>query len=389
MNDLYRDGCLKELQAMVRCDTVNGRISGRADAEIELALRLERRAEELGFQARRLPVSGRSFNLLVSHEAKAGAPWILFESHLDTVSADGMTIEPFAARFEGGRIWGRGACDTKGSGAAMLWALKRYADHGRGEVNGAILYSLDEEIGKDGIRAFVERHASAVGFRPIGAVVGEPTRLRPVVAHTGVQRWQIRTRGVAAHSSDPSRGKSAISAMVKVIEALEGRYIPQLKASHPMTGKAQASINVIRGGTQQNIIPESCEITIDRRVVPGEDPAAIQPAVEAVLDALRREHPGLEVEQGPAWSSPPLDPAAGAAFAPIVQRALGALGLPAGLEGVLYCTDACDLAAAGIPAVVLGPGDIAQAHTKDEWLEAAQLFGALDVYQAVLESAAG
>ncbi len=242
------DSCAALLQTMVAVDTVNSNISGRPDAELELSLRLEEIAGGLGLETRRLPVSGEGFNLLVSLEVGAGRPWLLFESHLDTVSVSGMTIPPFAGEIRDGRLWGRGACDTKGTGAAMLSALTEYASGGEQPNNVAIVYTLDEEVGKQGIRTFAERQLPELGWKPAGAIVGEPTGLLAVVAHNGIVRWSIETRGVAAHSCAPERGKSAISMMMRVIDALESRYIPSLEASHELTGRARCSINVIDGG---------------------------------------------------------------------------------------------------------------------------------------------
>ena len=126
-----------------------------------------------------------------------------------------------------------------------------------------------------GARAFARDDLPRLLPRLRGIVVGEPTLLRPIVAHNGVIRWRTTTRGVAAHSADPSRGRSAIAAMVKVIGALESGFIPLATRSHPLTGRAAASINVIRGGTAVNIIPPSCEIHCDRRTAPGEDAAQV------------------------------------------------------------------------------------------------------------------
>ena len=373
--------CEALLQAMVGFDTVNSNISGRPDAELALAQYLEAQAQALGLATRRLPVSGESFNLLVSHQVTDGAPWLLFESHLDTVSVEGMTIDPFAARIEGGRLYGRGACDTKGTGAAMLWALKRYIDQGIAGNNVAIVYTIDEEIKKTGVRTLVQDHLPGLGWTPAGVIVGEPTQLQPVVAHNGVVRWRIQTRGVAAHSADPTQGRSAISMMLKVVEALESRYISRLEAVHPLTGKAQCSINIIRGGVQINIIPEHCEIHLDRRVVPGEDPQQVLPAVARVLDELAREDEHLNIRQEPPdMLDQPLDPRGGETFAGFVQQVLEEMGLPAAPMGVGYGTDASSFSAASTPAVVLGPGDIAQAHTKDEWIDLEQLHQGVEVY---------
>lgn len=374
------DTCESLLRAMVGFDTVNSAISGNPDAELALSVYLEDRAKSMGLDTRRLPVTGEGFNLLVTHKVDGQAPWLLFESHLDTVSVDKMTVDPFAGRILDGKLYGRGACDTKGTGAAMLCALSRYRKLG-GPNNAAILFTLDEEIGKTGVRTFAASQLPGLGWRPAGVIVGEPTRLRAVVAHNGVVRWRIRTEGVAAHSSDPGRGRSAIRMMMEVVEALEERYIPRLKSEHPLTGRAQCSINMIRGGTQINIIPEHCEIHVDRRVVPGEDPDTVIPSVERILEAIRASNPQLTVvQETPDMVDSPLDPAGGEAFGAFVASVLGSMGLPDGLTGVGYGTDASSFSRAGIPAVVLGPGDIAQGHTANEWIDLRQLNAGVDVY---------
>lgn len=386
MPSITHESCEALLADMVSFDTVNGHISGKSDAEVPLARYLAEVAEAAGLQARQLPLGGESFNLLLSHEVGPRAPWLLFESHLDTVTVENMTIDPFAAAIEGGRITGRGSCDTKGTGAAMLWALRQYAATGGGATNIAIAYTTDEEIGKTGVRRFTGEQLAGLGWRPVGAVIGEPTLLQPVVAHNGIARWQIHTRGVAAHSGDPAKGRSAISAMMRVVDAIEQRYVPSLTAHHPLTGKAQCSINVIRGGVQVNVIPERCAIDIDRRVVPGEDNRTVVPAVEELLEALRREHPGLEVEQQKPYLDPPLDPAGGEAFAGQVGAVLEGMGLEAEPAGVYYGTDASQFSEIGVAAVVLGPGSIEQAHTKDEWLALEQLHRGVEVYQNLMRA---
>jgi len=374
------------LADMVSLDSVNGNISGVADAEVELARYLAEVAEGLGLQTQRLPLTGDSFNLLVLHKVDPKAPWLLFESHLDTVTVANMTISPFEAVIADGRITGRGSCDTKGTGAAMLWALRQCVEAGGLSTNIAVAFTTDEEIGKAGVRAFCGEQLACLGWRPVGAIIGEPTLLQPVVAHNGIARWKIHTRGVAAHSGDPSKGRSAISAMVRVIDAIEGQYIPSLTARHPLTGKAQCSINVIHGGVQVNVIPERCEIELDRRVVPGEDNRTVLPAVEEVLEELRRVHPDLEVEQQEAYLDPPLDPAGGEAFAARVGQVLAGLGLANEPAGVYYGTDASQFSEIGIPAVVIGPGSIEQAHTKDEWLSLEQLNRGIDVYLGLMRA---
>lgn len=373
------------LQRLVRINTVNSSISGIAQAEAPLAATLETLARELGFETRRMPVPGQCDNLLVTHRAGAGKPWLLFESHMDTVSIEGMCIDPVGAEIREGKIWGRGSCDTKGTGAAMLFALARYSAGSVKPNNVAIAFTVDEEIGMTGVRALIRTGLPSLDFKPRGVIVGEPTRLRPIVAHNGAVRWRVVTRGVAAHSADPSKGRSAIRAMTRVIDAIETGYIARLAARDALTGKAQSSINMIRGGSQINIIPAECEIRLDRRVVPGEDPQSVLPEVEKLLKALQKSDPTLEFEQELLFSAPPLTQRHNGALLGEVQATLRKMNLPIDPAGVPFATDAGDLDAAGIAAIVIGPGDIAQAHTKDEWLEIDQLRLGVELYLSLMQ----
>ncbi len=382
------DSLLDLLALMVRHDSVNSFISRRPAPEMPLATTLESLAHTWGLKTRRLAISPGDFswfNLLIwSPRLALDRPWILLESHLDTVSIEGMTIPPFEPRIADGKMWGRGSCDTKASGAAMLWALaEAHRTHTLTHPAG-LLFTVDEETTKLGIRAFASHQLAGLPCRPGLALVGEPTLMAPVIAHNGAVRWTISTRGVAAHSSNPANGRSAISAMVRVIQHLESIYIPSLTSTHPLTGKAQCSINQIHGGLQANMIPARCEIVVDRRLVPGERPEEVLPAVEAHLQSLRQQDPSLEVSQGQAFLDPALEPLREEDLLDFLRPVLEAIGLPTSPQGMPYGTDASNLAEVGIPTVVLGPGDIRQAHTKDEWIALDQVQLALEFFHRLL-----
>lgn len=361
------------LARMVSCDTVNPSFGGRAGGEAALAADLETVARAWGLRTQREAVDEQRFNLIVSVEPVSGGEWLLFESHLDTVSVAGMTVEPFRARIEGGRIYGRGACDTKGSGAAMLWALREYARGGTQPRNVAVVFAVDEEARMTGAQAFARGGLKTFLPHLRGVVVGEPTQMQPVVAHNGVVRWRTRTRGVAAHSSDPTQGRSAISAMVAAVLAFERDYVPTVTAANPLTGRAAASVNTIRGGSAVNIIPDGCEIECDRRTVPGETAEQVLREREAVFAGHAVEHDALYVV-------PAMDAAQSAALHAWLAPVLTRHGLDVTPRGAPYVTDASHYAAAGAPTLVLGPGDLAQAHRKDEWVAREQLARATAVY---------
>ncbi len=370
--------CEELLARMVAIETVNPECGGPAGGEAALAAQLEIIASQWGLATRRCPVgSDGAFNLLVTSVVAPKAEWLLFESHLDTVSVEGMTVPPFQLTAAGERLHGRGACDTKGSGAAMLWALQDYARSPGRTRNAGVIFSVDEEAGMDGARAFAATELRELLPKLRGIVVGEPTGLRPVIAHNGALRWRTITRGVAAHSAEPAKGRSAIAAMCQVIAALEANFIPLAKRDYPLTGRAAASINVIRGGTAVNIIPDYCEIICDRRLVPGETSAQALAERDAALA-------GLPVEHDCQYLAPPLPPENSATLHAWLQPALAAQDIDPAAMGAPYATNASHYAAAGAQVLVLGPGALAQAHTKDEWLDRRELAKAVQVYGALL-----
>ena len=369
--------CEELLAQMISFETVNLHYGGSAGGEARLAAHLEQLAAQWGLSSRRDPVDGDAFNLLISSEVAPSAEWLLFESHLDTVGVEGMTVPPFRLTPKGDRLHGRGACDTKGSGAAMFWALRDFSCDPRRTRNAGVLFAIDEEARMSGAQAFAGGGLREFLPRLRGLIVGEPTGLRPVVAHNGSLRWKTITRGISAHSADPSKGRSAIGAMLAVIAALEEKFIPLANRVFPLTGRAAASINVIHGGSAVNIIPDYCEISCDRRLVPGESPDTVLAQRDAALAGLAVEHDSL-------YLAPPLPPGSSAALLAWLQPAFTAASLDPTATGVPYATDASHYAAAGAPVLVLGPGDIAQAHTHDEWLSRAELNRTVELYSKIL-----
>jgi acetylornithine deacetylase len=313
---------------------------------------------------------------------------LLFDVHLDTVPIEGMS-DPLSARISEGKMWGRGTCDTKGSLAATLIALRRLAAHPgprRHEV--ALLCTVDEEYLKRGVM-----HAVRQGLSASAAIVGEPTNLRPVVAHKGAVRWRLITHGRAAHTSRPESGNNAVYQMVEVIDELRERLEPALaQGQHPLLSPPTLTVGRIEGGVGVNIVPERCVIEIDRRTLPQEDPEAILAEIDAMMADLMRRREGLRVErEAPFLSERGLETAPDSAVVRALQAARReVLGEHSAVEpeGVPYGTDATHLR--GIPTVVFGPGDIAQAHTADEWVDLAQVdAGAEITYRLMRSFAAG
>ena len=286
---------------------------------------------------------------------------ILLAPHLDTVGADDSQFVP---RRENGRLYGRGACDTKGSVAAMLTALCELANAKSRPQETEIVFAglVDEENAQIGSRAL-----AASGFKANLAIVGEPTRLQVVTAHKGSLWLQLETRGRAAHGATPQLGQNAVHEMARIVDLLETDYAVRLRRRrHPLLGTATVNVGTIHGGTQPNIVPDGCAITIDRRTLPGETESGVRREIAALLRAKRLPAKISSTKLAPC---PPLETSP---RLPLVRHFLRSAGQarPAGVD--FFC-DAAVLAAGGIPSVVFGPGDIAQAHTVDEWISLASL----------------
>src|ERR1051326_7230734 len=207
---------------------------------------------------------------------------VLLAPHMDTVG--GESPEIFRPREKDGRLHGRGACDTKGSVAAMISALIELARSAQRPRQTEIVFAglVDEENGQGGSRALI-----AKGFGAGFAIVGEPTRLQVVTAHKGDLWLQLETTGKAAHGARPDLGRNAVHAMSRIVHLLETKYARALRRHrHPVLGHPTINVGSIAGGRQPNIVPDHCVITVDRRTTPGETDAGVRREIKGFL----REH---------------------------------------------------------------------------------------------------
>ena len=384
------------LSELVAIESVNPAYPGGERGEGAVAGFVADYCRGLGLDVWRQAVLPGRENVLARLECPGATRTLLLEAHTDTVSLDasgpngGGGTTP---RVLDGRLYGRGACDTKGALAAMLAALGVLRDR-RADLNVHVLLlaAVDEEYRFRGVLRFVEALREQTGDAPLaGAIVGEPTALRLVVAHKGCLRTRIHTLGRAAHSSRPETGINAIDAMAGVLAAL-GVYRDSLAARHhPLTGSPTLSVGRIWGGTAVNIVPDRCTVEVDRRLIPGEDAAGALAELDAVLAGLQREQPALAFErEEPFVADWSLDTPPEAAIVAAAAAACAAAGLDGTPAGVTYGSDASKLwALARVPSIVFGPGDIAQAHTADEFVPLEELPRAAAVYAGAALRLAG
>jgi acetylornithine deacetylase len=368
------------LAELVRRPSVNpmGRTDLPADILYEHRVTdfLEEQLRGLGCDVRRRPVAAGRDNLVATYTPPGPAPFtVMFECHQDTVPVDAMVVEPFGAKVEGGRLYGRGACDVKAGAAAMLTAFARLVrEQPPGAAAVTLAFTVDEEHSFLGVQELMRS-----GVRADYAIVAEPTLLNIVNAHKGVVRWVLETPGRACHSSRPEDGVNAIYRMARVIAELEV-YADRLRGlpPDPVLGPRTLSVGRVTGGVSPNTVPDVCRIDIDRRLLPGETADAALDDLKAFLErssavafpfTLTQAHPACPPL--PSDRSGELVARLGAAIDSVVGKHT--------IHPVPFGTDASTVAEVGVPAVVFGPGDIAQAHTKDEWVDLSQLEPAAEI----------
>lgn len=364
------------LQDLVRLPSVNpmGRpVTGDTFFEVRVTDYLERIFRDLGVPVDRRPVAPKRDNIVARFQSPGARSTILWEVHQDTVPVDGMVIEPFGGEVRDGRLYGRGSCDVKGGMAAMVTAFARLVrEKPAGAANVTLACTVDEEHTFFGVQQLVKE-----GVRADFAIVAEPTRLQIVDAHKGVVRWKVRTEGRACHSSRPDQGVNAVYRMGHVLTAIEAYADRLIKSTtHPRLGPPTVSVGRIDGGVSVNTVPDGCVIEIDRRLLPGEDPQAAWRDFRDQVTAAA----GVPVVCDPVWMAcPALDPGRSDEVRKRLGAAIDAVEGRHEVLAVPFGTDASSVAGAGIPAVVFGPGDIAQAHTKDEWIELDQVDRAAEI----------
>ena len=336
---------------------------------------LKNRAKKAGLEIETQATNSGRDNLIVRLKPLGQATHrIILAPHMDTVGGDLDKI--FRPTKKGERLHGRGACDTKGSVAVMFHAMEHLAKRHR-PANTEIVFIgfVDEECNQTGSRAF-----SKLKLKANLALVGEPTRCRVVTAHKGNLWLRLSTRGKAAHGARPELGRNAVHTMAKCIDAIETEYAQNLrKRRHPVLGPPTINTGIVRGGSQPNIVPDVCEADLDRRTLPGESFTAIRREIGEVLKkrGLKTRLTNVKGYTCPAMETDPT--------LPMVQQFMRTVRQTKPL-GVDYYCDAANIATTGVPAIVWGPGDIAQAHTADEWISIRQLERGMDVLTRFLLS---
>jgi acetylornithine deacetylase len=343
------------LERLVEIDSVNPTLVAGGAGEAEIAAFVARWLERAGLRVETVePEPGRP-SVVATAPGNGGGRSLLLNAHLDTVALGGPNAG-LVPRVDGGRLYGRGAYDMKGSVAAIMLVAAELAQH---PLAGDVIVTVvaDEEAASIGTEAVVQ-HVSADG-----AIVAEPTELRLAVAHKGFASFEIETHGRAAHGSRYDLGIDAIAMMGRVLVALS-ELDESLRADrepHPLLGGASLHASVIEGGEGFSTYPARCLLTLERRTLPGE-------SADQVEDDVREAARGVDATVRPLFAREPLETRPQEPIVGVLRASASeVLGHEPELVGVPFWTDAALIAAAGIPAVVFGPGGEG-AHADVEWV---------------------
>ncbi|MDR2226746.1 MAG: M20 family metallopeptidase [Providencia sp.] len=323
-------------------------------------------------------------NVIAYLKGRGKGKHLLFNGHIDVVPCGcGWSTEPFEPVIKDGKVFGRGAADMKSGVAAMMYAatlLKRNQDTFLGDLT--LVFNVDEERINLGMLHYIKDGISADY-----AVIGEPTSLDVCIAHKGVSRYNLSTKGTAGHAAKTRYPDSAISKMAKILPALERHRASVEKIDHQLLGNASMIITTINGGTAPNIVPQHCDIEIDRRLVPGEDKHEVE---QRIHQAIAEYNQGEEIEYHldnylfiPA-SDISVDHELTQVALATVSRFTEKTAEPQIFEAT--CEAPFFSVTSNIPTLIMGPGGLAQAHVKDEFVEISELHLAAEIYYDMANS---
>ena len=357
---------------LVRIDSVNPRLVPGAPGEEEIARFVHNFLDHHGVVSDMVEAEPGRPNVIARLPGDDNGPSLLLCCHMDTVSAAGMQ-DPFEARVENGRLYGRGAHDIKGGLAAMLAAtviLSKAPPKG-GELLVAAV--VDEEYRSSGTEALIETTQADA------AIVFEPSELKVMVAHKGFAWFEIETRGVAAHGSRPSEGVEAIAHMGRVLAGLEALdHKLQSLPPHPRLGPPSIHASLIEGGRELSSYPDQCRLQIERRTIPGESETEIVAELNELLNRLSHEDDRFHSECALRFARQPYEISSSHALPQAMARAVErATQRNVEFGGLTAWTDSAILAAAAIPSVIFGPGG-AGLHSLEEHVLTQDIFDCRD-----------
>ena len=340
---------------------------------------------KMGFRIKTVLSPKGRWNLLAEKRWGKGGRKLIFNGHLDVVPAGNLsqwTDPPFQGNLRRGKIYGRGSSDMKSGIASFLQALSTIERSKIPLHQGAVLLHLvsdEESHGHQGMGFLAQREQ----IQGDAALVGEPTDLQPVIAQKGALWLRILTLGKSAHGSKPHLGVNAIEKMTTLVKRLHS--IP-LEKEHPLLGKPTLSIGTIQGGTKINIVPDRCDIEVDRRLLPGERKEEVLGEIKDALDSLQSQDPLFQYRMQEIDFAEPSEVDPDEEIVKIGAEAIRTVtGRKPMLRGFSGFTDSrFYVNACHIPTLIFGPGGVDQSHTTDESVEVDALVHAAHIYAVIV-----
>jgi succinyl-diaminopimelate desuccinylase len=340
---------------------------------------------KMGFKIKTVLSPKGRWNIVAGRRWGKGGRTLIFNGHLDVVPAGNPSqwkYPPFEGKLSKGRIYGRGASDMKGGIASFIYALSMIERSKIHLHQGAVILHLvsdEESHGHQGMGFLTQKEE----IRGDAALVGEPTDLQPVIAQKGALWLRISTLGKSAHGSRPHLGVNAVEKMMKLMERLNS--IP-LEKEHPLLGKPTLSIGTIQGGTKINIVPDRCEIEVDRRMLPVEKKKEVLGELKEILDSLQSQDSFFryrmeEIDFAEPSEIDPEEEIVGIGVEAI-QEVMGkkpSLRAFSGFTDSRFYINQCH-----IPTLIFGPGGVDQSHTTDESVEVEALVHAAHIYGLIV-----
>ncbi|MEO0819125.1 MAG: acetylornithine deacetylase [Pseudomonadota bacterium] len=387
--DSPTDRALAILAELIAFDTVSHR------SNLPIIDWIEAHLAAAGIASQRVPdETGQKANLIATL-GPADVPGYVLSGHTDVVPVDGQpwTSDPFTARIADGRVYGRGSCDMKGFLACMLAALPamQAAPLAR-PIH--LAFSHDEEVGCTGVRSLLAEMARWEP-RPLGCFVGEPTQMEVILGHKSKRTMRAIVRGTTAHSSLAPQAVNALSYAARLIAEIDrlAREYAASGARDPLYDVPYTTphVGVLNAGEVVNIVPDRAVVTFEVRAIAADDPAAVVARIEAfaraVLEPEMQAHtPGTGIDFETVAEIEGLDTAPEHDLAGLAK----ALAEKNAHAKVAFGTEAGFFRAiAGVPAVVIGPGSIDQAHKADEWIAIAELTRCLGFLDRLIDHCRG
>ncbi|QKY68419.1 ArgE/DapE family deacylase [Lentibacillus sp. CBA3610] len=359
--------------------------------ETAVAEKLKALFDKHGIETELVEYDDNRANLIARLKGEEDGPILGLTGHMDVVPPGEIEWEhdPFGAEEEDGKIYGRGACDMKSGLVACVLAMISLKEEGlpkKGEVT--LLATVGEEAGAVGARQLTEKDYA----EPLDSlIVAEPTQNQIKIAHKGALWPQIITYGKTAHGSMPDKGTNAVAHMNEIIHRISGEEFELNYEEDDLLGGATYSINVIKGGSNTNVVPDRCFVNIDIRTVPSQDHKQITEQIEQVIQSATEKYPELKADIRILNDQNPVKTSSEDPFVKLVQDTVESLDGQATLEGMTGYTDSSQFTQANktFPVIVLGPGDTSVAHQPDEYVEVDEFFNSIQLYKQITKKYLG